>query len=142
MSCAWRSSRGAAWSRAKGAYDFGWLDRAFALAGERGLSVVLGTPTATPPAWLTAKYPDTLQHTQNVRVAQHGARCHFKPVQQPTYRRLASNIAGVVGRTLRFCATRDRVARSITNTIRFRSMKRRALPGKYFCVTATAIWRR
>lgn len=87
-----------AWSRMEpreGAYDFGWLDRAVALAGEKGFAVVLGTPTATPPAWLTTTYPDTLQHTQSGRVAQHGARCHFNRCSV-TYRRLASNIARVL----------------------------------------------
>ncbi|HEX8834489.1 MAG TPA: beta-galactosidase [Abditibacteriaceae bacterium] len=87
-----------AWSRMEpreGEYDFGWLDRAIALAGEKGFSIVLGTPTATPPAWLTTQYPDTLLHTQNGRVAQHGARCHFNRCSV-TYRRLASNIAGIL----------------------------------------------
>lgn len=87
-----------AWSRMEpreGVYDFDWLDRAVALAGDMGLSVVLGTPSATPPAWLTTAYPDTLQHRQDGRVSQHGARCHFNRCSA-TYRRLATNIAEIL----------------------------------------------
>jgi beta-galactosidase len=87
-----------AWSRMEpreGAYDFQWLDRAVALAGECGMSVVLGTPTAAPPAWLTQAYPDVLQHLQDGRVAHHGGRCHFN-MCSATYRRLAAQIAEVL----------------------------------------------
>ena len=53
-----------AWAKmepVEGHYDFEWLDRAIAAAGKHHIAVVLGTPTATPPAWLTQKYPDTLR---------------------------------------------------------------------------------
>jgi len=49
-----------AWSRmepSEGHYDFEWLDRAIALAAKHHIVSVLGTPTATPPAWLTLKHP-------------------------------------------------------------------------------------
>jgi len=45
-----------AWSRmepSEGHYDFDWLERAISLAGKHHIVTVLGTPTATPPAWLT-----------------------------------------------------------------------------------------
>lgn len=50
-----------AWCRmepAEGHYDFEWLERAIATLAAEGISVILGTPTATPPAWLHEKYPD------------------------------------------------------------------------------------
>ena len=53
-----------AWSTmepSEGHYDFAWLDRAIALAAKHHICVVLGTPTAAPPAWLTEKYPETLR---------------------------------------------------------------------------------
>jgi beta-galactosidase len=84
-----------AWSSMEpreGVYDFEWLDRAVALAGEYGMAVVLGTPTATPPAWLTQAYPEVLRHLNDGHVAQHGGRCHFNPCSV-TYRRLAAEIA-------------------------------------------------
>ncbi|MBI2424035.1 MAG: beta-galactosidase [Candidatus Hydrogenedentes bacterium] len=50
-----------AWSRLEpeeGKYDFEWLDRAVALLSAYGMEVVLGTPTAAPPAWLHERFPD------------------------------------------------------------------------------------
>ncbi|MEK5252669.1 beta-galactosidase [Paenibacillus sp. FSL F4-0125] len=52
-----------AWSRleiAEGNYQFGWLDRALDLFHKYELQVVIGTPTATPPRWLTTKFTDVL----------------------------------------------------------------------------------
>lgn len=40
-------------------FDFDWLDRAIAVLHREGISVLLGTPTAGPPAWLVnAPGPD------------------------------------------------------------------------------------
>ena len=71
-----------AWSTmepTEGHYDFGWLERAVDMLAENGLAVVLGTPTAAPPAWLTHHHPDTLAIEPNGRPAQHGNRCHYSP---------------------------------------------------------------
>lgn len=40
----------------EGAYDFTVLDKTLALFEQYGLKAVLGTPTASPPAWLANKY--------------------------------------------------------------------------------------
>lgn len=42
----------------EGVYDFSWLDRAVALAAKYDLKVVMCTSTATPPVWLSRKYPE------------------------------------------------------------------------------------
>src|SRR5262249_52017389 len=55
-------------------YEFEWLERAVSLLHETGLAVVLGTPTAAPPAWLTYHHPDTVAVEPNGRPAQHGNR--------------------------------------------------------------------
>jgi beta-galactosidase len=71
-----------AWSTmepGEGSYDFGWMERAIALLHSNGIAVVLGTPTAAPPAWLTHHHPDTLATEPSGRLAQHGNRCHFNP---------------------------------------------------------------
>jgi beta-galactosidase len=50
-----------AWSRLEpehGRYEFAWLDRILDTFQAGGIHVVLGTPTAAPPAWLHAMHPD------------------------------------------------------------------------------------
>ncbi len=44
----------------EGKYDLDWLERAINLAGQHGIYVILGTPTAAPPVWMATKYPDIL----------------------------------------------------------------------------------
>src|SRR5687768_3196800 len=87
-----------AWSRMKpseGSFDLDWLERAADRAAEFGMSVVLGTPTAAPPAWLTQRYPETLAIREDGRQATHGARCHYSPTS-PVYRRFCQRIAEVM----------------------------------------------
>jgi beta-galactosidase len=67
------------------------IDRAAA----HGLSVVLCTPTAAPPAWLTASHPEVLLVQDNGRTQGHGMRCHYRPVS-PVYRRYCARIAEVL----------------------------------------------
>ncbi|MBV8213143.1 MAG: beta-galactosidase [Verrucomicrobia bacterium] len=69
-----------AWSRlepAPGKYQFGWLQEVLDLAAERGLSVVLGTPTATPPKWLVDRMPDMLPVDQDGKPKIFGSRRHY-----------------------------------------------------------------
>jgi beta-galactosidase len=52
-----------AWSTMEpreGQYDLDWLERAINLAGQHGIYVVLGTPSAGPPVWMASKYPEIL----------------------------------------------------------------------------------
>src|SRR5512144_1107461 len=52
-----------AWSTLEptmGEFNFDWLDRAIELLASNGISSVLGTPTAAPPAWLVQGHPDIL----------------------------------------------------------------------------------
>ncbi|GGN98272.1 beta-galactosidase [Saccharibacillus kuerlensis] len=68
-----------AWSRMEpkdGEFDFGWLDRAIDLFGRYGIDVVIGTPTHTPPRWLTTKCPDVLPVMSDGRIFQPGVRGH------------------------------------------------------------------
>ncbi len=85
-----------AWAKMEpleGQYDFGWLDRAIAAAGKHHIAVVLGTPTATPPAWLTQKYPDTLRVEPDGQRVTHGNRAHASPTS-PRYLEFCRQIAG------------------------------------------------
>jgi beta-galactosidase len=84
-----------AWSTLEprdGEFDFDWLDRAIAQAARHHIRVVLGTPTAAPPAWLTTKYPDVLRVDENGRQEEHGQRQQFS-FSSPRYRQLARRIA-------------------------------------------------
>jgi hypothetical protein len=42
----------------EGEFNFTWLDSALSVLAKYNISAVLGTPTAAPPAWLIAKYPE------------------------------------------------------------------------------------
>ena len=84
-----------AWSRmqpAENRFDFEWLDRAIAAAQAQGMMVVLGTPTAAPPAWMTSKYPDVLRIDEDGTRARHGARRQFSFASQ-RYREFSRTIA-------------------------------------------------
>lgn len=72
----------------EGVYDFSWLDRAVALAAKYDLKVVMCTSTATPPVWLSRKYPEILLKSEGGIVQDHGARQHAS-FASPVYRKLA-----------------------------------------------------
>lgn len=68
------------WARiepSEGKYNWQWLDDAIAIYQQEGLDVVLGTPTATPPAWLIQKYPEILPVDENNQVKKFGSRRHY-----------------------------------------------------------------
>ncbi len=84
-----------AWSTMEptdGAWHWEWLDRAIAAAARHHIVVVLGTPTAAPPAWLTAKYPQTLRINNDGRRDEHGNRQQFS-FADARYRALARDVA-------------------------------------------------
>lgn len=84
-----------AWSTMEpreGEFDFEWLDRAIAAASRHGMMVVLGTPSAAPPAWMTQRYPDVLRVDEDGVRATHGGRRHFSFASE-RYRMFARRIA-------------------------------------------------
>jgi beta-galactosidase len=69
-----------AWSKLEprdGEYHFAWLDAAIDALHAEGLKVVLGTPTATPPAWLVRAHPGILPVDVHGRVRDFGSRRHY-----------------------------------------------------------------
>lgn len=87
-----------AWSRIEpreGQYDWDWLDRAIETLAAAGLKLILGTPTATPPAWLTQRYPAVLRVDADGRRWSHGGRRHTCPTH-PTYRELSARIVSAM----------------------------------------------
>lgn len=84
-----------AWSRmepSEGKFEFDWLERAISAAARHHIAVVLGTPTATPPAWLTQKYPDTLRVEPNGQRVTHGNRAQAS-VTSPRYHEFCRQIS-------------------------------------------------
>jgi len=85
-----------AWSRLEpqeGQYRFDWLERAITLAAKHHIASVLGTPTATPPAWLTQAHPEILRTEENGQRVTHGNRAHAS-VTSALYRDYCRKIAG------------------------------------------------
>ncbi len=87
-----------AWSRlepTEGHYDLDWVERAVRAAEKHHIAVVLGTPSAAPPAWMTQKYPETLAIGETGRRAEHGNRAQ-ENWTNPRYRRFAADMAGAM----------------------------------------------
>ncbi|NDP21045.1 MAG: beta-galactosidase [Paludibacter sp.] len=88
-----------AWSRLEpkdGNFDFSWLDKNISLAGKYGLKVVLCTPSATPPAWLTSKHPEILIKLESGFKVKHGMRLNCNgsnPIYQKYINRLVTKMA-------------------------------------------------
>ncbi|MCP5095216.1 MAG: beta-galactosidase, partial [Chloroflexi bacterium] len=72
-------------------YSWAWLDRAIETFANAGHQLVLGTPTATPPAWLTRRHPGILRVDANGRSRNHGTRRHYCP-NSPIYRKYSRRI--------------------------------------------------
>ncbi|MFY4774431.1 beta-galactosidase [Metabacillus sp. RGM 3146] len=75
----------------EGKFDFSLYDRAIDLLTQNGIKIVLGTPTATPPAWLIKKHPEILPVDQNGVTISFGARRHYT-VNSEIYREYTKKI--------------------------------------------------
>ena len=80
----------------RGAFDWGWLDRAIDTLAAAGLKVVLGTPTATPPKWLIDERPDILAVDAEGRPRRFGARRHYC-FSSPAWREETQRIVTAMG---------------------------------------------
>jgi len=68
-----------AWHRfepTEGQHDFDWAKRLLDLLHKADIDVMIGTPTAAPPAWLTDTYPEVLQVKPDGSRKTHGMRKH------------------------------------------------------------------
>lgn len=86
---------------AEGQFDWGWLDKAIQILTGEGLKIVLGTPTATPPAWLVRNDPEVLPVDAQGHVRQFGSRCHYchtSPVYREHTKRIVNALAERYGR--------------------------------------------
>ena len=84
-----------AWSRMErcdGEWNFAWVHRLMELLQQNSINVVLCTPSASPPPWLTVNHPECLQMGAGGQRASHGTRRHYCPASS-VYRRAANRIA-------------------------------------------------
>lgn len=92
-----------AWSKVEpyeGVFTYEFFDRFLDLAREKGMKVIFCTPTATPPAWLTEKYPEVLNGTIDGVLFRHGGRRHYNynsPVYQEKTRIITEAFASHYG---------------------------------------------
>lgn len=80
----------------EGEFTFEWLDNAIETLHAAGLKVVLGTPTATPPAWLCTAHPEILPVDANGHRRRFGSRRHYcsnQPVYHEHTRRIVQAMA-------------------------------------------------
>jgi beta-galactosidase len=84
-----------AWSLmepSEGHFDFAWLNRVVAILHAHNIGVILGTPSAAPPPWLTQKYPDVLMVNEHgLTLSPEGRR--FTCPSNKVYRGLSLTIA-------------------------------------------------
>ncbi len=88
-----------AWSKfepTEGNFTFEFFDDFMDVAQEMEMKVIFGTPTATPPAWLTEKYPEVLNSTIDGVLYRHGARRHYN-YNSKKYQELSSRIVEKLG---------------------------------------------
>ena len=91
------------WARlqpAENRWNFGWLDRVLDLLVQNGISVCLGTATASPPPWLSKKYPEMLPVTAEGVVLQIGSRQQYSPSSR-VYRKYAAALVRQLARRYR-----------------------------------------
>ena len=68
-----------AWNKfepVEGEFTFEFFDKFMDLAYAEGIKVIFCTPTATPPAWMSERYPEILNADKNGNLIHHGFRRH------------------------------------------------------------------
>lgn len=69
----------------EGVYTFDFFDEFMEVASKQDMKVIFCTPTATPPAWMSQKYPEILNADINGVLYRHGQRRHYS-YNSPVYR--------------------------------------------------------
>lgn len=80
-----------------GVFEFAWLHRVVDALRESGIAVIMGTPTATPPIWLSEAHPDVLMQWDNGTRANHGGRRHCCS-NNPNYLEACDRIVEAMGK--------------------------------------------
>ena len=133
-----------AWCRLEpsdGKFDFSWLDEAVRIFAEKGIDVVIGTPTNCPPRWLCDKHPEILPVGDSGRILPIGIRGH-RCVNSPVFRRYADRIVRQLAEHYKDC--KNVIAWQIDNELEANicycevcnEKHRRRLVGKYGSIDA------
>ncbi|MDE6847530.1 MAG: beta-galactosidase [Lachnospiraceae bacterium] len=88
-----------AWSKVEpeeGRFTYEFFDDFLAVVASTPMKVIFGTPTATPPAWLTNRYPEVLNCRIDGVKYQHGMRRHYN-YNSPVYRKFCKRIVEKLG---------------------------------------------
>ena len=75
----------------EGRFCFDFFDEFLALCAKKNMSAIMGTPTATPPVWLTERYPEVLNANKAGVLYRHGSRRHYN-YNSEVYQRLCARI--------------------------------------------------
>ena len=88
-----------AWSKIEpyeGVFTYDFFDAFLEVCKKTGMKVIFGTPCATPPAWLSEKYPEVLNGRKDGVLFRHGMRRHYN-YNSPKYQELTSRITRKLG---------------------------------------------
>lgn len=80
----------------EGEFTYEFFDEFLEVAKKTGMKVIFGTPSATPPAWLTEKYPEVLNARLDGVKFRHGMRRHYN-YNSPVYQELTKRIVEKIG---------------------------------------------
>jgi beta-galactosidase len=98
----------------EGSFQFAWLERAIGVLHAHGIAIILGTPSAAPPPWLTLKYPEVLMVNEHGVQLSPGTR-RFTCPTNATYRRLSVAMATEMAK--RFAKTPGVIGWQIDNEL-------------------------
>lgn len=79
------------WEPREGEFNLDWLQPVLDAAHERGISVIIGTPTYAVPPWLRRKYPETTAHSGTGQPIPYGMRQDVD-YTHPAFRHLAERL--------------------------------------------------
>ncbi|HHT92884.1 MAG TPA: beta-galactosidase [Clostridia bacterium] len=94
-----------AWSNMEpkeGKYDFSFMLHVVSELDKEGIATIMGTPTCTPPAWLTQKHPEVMIVNSHGVRETHGARRHACP-NNPVYREYTRKIVTNMAQAFKDC---------------------------------------
>lgn len=80
----------------EGEFTFDFFDSFMKLVQSEGMKVIFCTPTATPPAWMSHKYPEILNADVDGNLIRHGHRRHCNLTNE-RYRFFVSRITEKLG---------------------------------------------